>query len=202
MDPKEIHRQILAWCPAEADCDYLLYTDGSGHADGYGGWAAYLTCGNLELPGRVRYGGGNGTSVERAELTACLSGLRMVLEVEGLDSAKACLSPPWNEGRSRPHGRVGRPLVKWFTDRESICLAAARNPDGCETYYRRDKNPDLWGQYLFYEQLFFIHPVLVPRNEVPGQALCDLVAGDQREMMKGYGAMTDMQALIENYTNQ
>lgn len=114
--------------------DIKIYTDGSGHINGFGGWAAFITTldGILKT---FKMGGCCGTSVDRMEFTALL---------EGLQGA-------WEMSRAMPESNIPdwRPSVLWFSDRESLVHSVKR-------LNSRSNCPDLWVRFEWYERVMDI----------------------------------------------
>jgi hypothetical protein len=158
--------------------DVYLYTDGSGHQDGYGG-SGSLAIGPALNIYATRMAGFKGTSVERAEFEALLMGCQSILEAGGFDD---------HNGRERLRRTPLR--VQWFSDRESLVQSVTRGPDGAPVY-RRKASPDLWARFAFYEQLFEFLPVFVPRETSQFHSICDRFASDARALIKDYMELPD-----------
>lgn len=146
-----------------------LFTDGSGHVDGMGGWCCVAT-----LPDRQqswsRMGCASGSSVDSMEFTALLEGLAMLEEK----------MPEWNRGAIRRLG--AKPLVLWRSDRESLVRSVTGE-------YKRSNLPAFWARFAYYENLFQIVPAHVNRemeSVLPEFRFCDLHASTMREVLKGY----------------
>lgn len=163
---------------SSAPVDVYLYTDGSGHQDGYGG-SGSLAIGPALNIYATRMAGFKGTSVERAEFEALLMGCQSILEAGGFDD---------HNGRERLKRAPLR--VKWFSDRESLVQSVTRGPDGVPLY-RRKASPDLWARFSFYEQLFEFIPVFVPRETSEFHSICDRFASDARALIKDYMELPD-----------
>lgn len=171
-DPAAEHVKIEKLWPGYASTPYIAFTDGSGTIDDYGGASAIVA--------RVNNWSGSGkavfddvrticvahshTSVDRIEFTALLEALQSILEI---------------------HGKVQdmRPVVKWFTDRESLAMSVWK-PDGMNSFYSRKNAPDLWARLAWYEQSFYIVPSFGRRNKDPNQKLTDLLSSEMRESVK------------------
>ena len=114
--------------------DIIVFTDGSGHKDGYGGWAAIATTPDGILR-TFRMGAASGTSTDRMEFTAMLEGLQMALEM--------------SEKFPR-HGLIEcKSSVKIISDRENLVLSIKKA-------YARSNAPDLWARFEYYEKILDI----------------------------------------------
>lgn len=149
--------------------DIEIYTDGSGHKNGFGGWAAFIA-----TPDRVfkdfRMGTANGTSVDRMEFTALL---------EGLQGA-------WEMSEKMPQKHLGewKPGVRWFTDRESLLNSVKR-------IYDRSNCQDLWNRFVFYEKRMDIDAKFVTDEMIktmPEFREVDLQSSTGYQMLKSYMA--------------
>ena len=113
------------------------------------------------------------TSVDRAEFTAFIEGLRLCLEVwSGI--SKTSLR---GENEDRP-----KPKVHWFSDRESLVLSVRK-------VYARENCPDLWRAFEYYEDRMDIDATAVtePFTETePEFVEVDLRASTGREIIKHY----------------
>ena len=147
--------------------DFVLFTDGSGHQDGYGGWAALVKSTTRPDLHNIRMGGMTQTSVDRMEMTAMVEGLHMTLALAG---------------RVAPQGgRLnGKHSVIWFSDRESLIKSALGE-------YGRGNSTDLWNQYAWFETQLTIIPIHV-RREVDHEEFrsVDLHASTIRIILKNY----------------
>ena len=161
--------------PTAPEFDFLIFTDGSGHPDGYGGWAATAieTATNRRM---FRMGGQSGTSVERMELTALIEGLLMCAEL-------GRLSLQSDPGRMYP-----RRTALWRSDRESLVKTIAGE-------YRRSTEPDLWKRLDVVLARFAVTAEHVSReNDFPEFGPVDLHASSARIMMKSYTLSAEMPA--------
>jgi len=153
-----VHHQIQTAAPPATAHNFLLYTDGSGHQDKYGG-SASLVIENATGERFTTSAANYGTTVSRAEFEGLLSGLQSILEYNGK--------------------LQDRPTVAWYSDRESLVLAV-------HGFYRRKAEPDLWARFQYYETLFSITPLFVPRSTDPLHDVVDRMASEGRIMMKEY----------------
>ena len=146
--------------------DYILFTDGSGREqDGFSGWStqvfSQLPCIN---PRRRRMGAMTGSTVDRAEFTAFLEGLQMILEMD-----------------AEQH-RIGnhRPEVLWYSDRENLVLSVSGK-------YGRKSSPDLWARFAYYESRMLIKSTHVSREtDFKEFQDCDLQSSTMRVVIKNY----------------
>jgi len=172
---QKIHRQIQASCPNKEAHDFVVYTDGSGYTDGYGGSASYMRSQKYDKQ-ETRLASFSHTTTDRAEFEALLMGLQSILE---------CMDWTSKSDIERLSSQPNKPTVIWFTDRESLVLSIWRNEDG-ETIFRRKKQKDLWARFEFYESVFDISPILIPRNSEDEHAFVDRLASESRLLVKEY----------------
>lgn len=150
--------------------DFTLYTDGSGHQDGYSGWCAYAV-NNHTQETRHAVGCLTSSSVDRAEFTALLEGLELVhsMALTTQMSLKAIR---------------GKPKIFWYSDRESLVGGVARK---WGDHAGRKAQPDLWRRFEHYEDKFIITAQHVAREtEFALFQKCDLHASSLRIVIKSY----------------
>lgn len=170
--PQEMRLQIRNKYPdAENSCDFLLYTDGSGYTDPYGGYSAMGLI--MRRPVEVVHACAAvfNTDTERMEFEALLNGIQAFLNK--LKPDKFTLAKM----------QVQKPTIVWFTDRESLALAVWRDENG-EPFYSRRSTPDLWRRFEYYEELFHIIPLCVKRDTVPAHKVVDEIASGLRVLIK------------------
>ena len=172
---QKIHLQIRASCPDQEAHDFVVYTDGSGYSDGYGGSASYMRSEKHDKE-ETRLASFSHVSTDRAEFEALLMGLQSILE---------CMGWTGKGDTKRLEASPNKPTVCWFTDRESLVLSIWRDEDG-QTIFRRKKQKDLWARFEFYETLFDISPFLIPRNSEEEHAFVDRLASEGRLLVKEY----------------
>lgn len=154
--------------------DYLLFTDGSGYKDGYGGWACCVRHVGKKA-NMFRMGCIVGCTVDRMEMTAILEGLQIVFE----------------NMQSRWESRDGedpekKPIVRLFSDRENLVLSIQK-------VYDRGNCPDLWARYAYYESIMEVHATHVQREtDYPEFSMVDLHASTGRIIAKQYGEALDV----------
>jgi ribonuclease HI len=149
--------------------DILVFSDGSGYKDGFGGWAA-LTCTPDRNWKTFRTGAITGITVDRAEMTGMLEGMEMA----------------WEMARSFPHFHPSnpqsvRPKILLHCDRENVVLSI-------KGVYDRSNCPDLWARFAHYEKVMDIMALHVVReNDFAEFIQCDLHASSGRLVAKDYG---------------
>lgn len=186
MSLEETHNKIRMLSPAEEDHDFVLYTDGAGYTDSYAASASIMTSDKYRIGRAVRVAAFNGQSTDRAEFEALLHGLQSIVDTMGWGS------PGKIKDLQR---RALKPSVCWYSDRESLVLAVYRDETG-EPFYRRERQKDLWARLEFYETLFCITPMYIPRNSKPHHATADRLASECRILLKDYmGVITEDGAL-------
>lgn len=168
---REAHQKILS-ISQTLKPDYYLYTDGSGHQDGYGatGSIAVEAIGDW---GVTNISASTGTTVERQETNAMLDGLQAIY-----DHFKA-----QNLGPNPALRKI--PTVFWVTDRESTALCVWRNERG-EPFYRRKSVQDLWARFEWYEKRIQVLPIFNRRKTHPIQDITDKLASDTRLSFKDW----------------
>lgn len=154
--------------------EWLIWTDGSGHTDGYGGYGAIAARVKSRAgihPGPLRASAAiHGTTVNRAEFTGLLEALQMIHS---------------SEMKARGGGSSMYPSVpvrvRWFSDRENLVLGVGLDPATGDPYYARHVDQDLWARYDWYAKSILVYPVYVARNTLAFQARCDYVASFGRK---------------------
>lgn len=136
--------------------DYYIFTDGSGHKDGVGGWAAYIL-NTQTLSSNLIYGGQNKTTTYRQEFKALLEALQFLFQNDDNKNLQ----------------------IEHYTDSESL------NKGIRNEYSRRNRNIDLWNFYEFFEIYYFIESNHVNRD-VSAIEKVDLHASSMREIIKQY----------------
>lgn len=151
--------------------EFDLYTDGScSSKDGLGGYCANLIDNRTGERYSV-FGSSNLTSVPRQEFTALLHGLELIFEI--MD---------WGREKNAARGSVTGLTIGWYCDREDL----VKSVDQRRTGYKRRATPDLWRRLEYFEQYVRIIPIKVPRNTLAFQHLADIIAGENRQFVKGY----------------
>ena len=153
--------------------DWLLWTDGSGHTDGIEVSCAWFQSAHDPAVIGTALSGSTWGSVNRAELKALLDGLHGILDTERRRAGKGTdWVLPWPKS------------VVWHSDRQNLVFGVARDTVSGKPLNSRDTDADLWMRFAFYEAIFRIYPVLVPRNEVAWQKKCDTACGATRKVLK------------------
>ncbi len=167
--------------PLPEEHDYVLYTDGSGHSDGWGAAAAvarFTGTGEHIL----RVAGNYGSTVQRNELSAFLDGLFAIADhqlrrVMQLGLREVAPKNAWNTFLGDD-----RITVLWYTDRQNLAKALLFD-DEARPLNGRNSERDLWMRFSTMAKHFCITPMQVPRNVVPAQALCDELCDITRNAM-------------------
>jgi hypothetical protein len=147
-------------------------TDGSGHQDGFGGYA-FLLFDSAKEKIKTGMGAMMPSTVETCEFTALLEGLKELHE---------------NHYQKTPGLRSRKAVVRWLCDREALILSVLRSPekDGGSVFKRRSVK-DLWRRFEFFEEIFDICPVFMKRdNLVSSHSVVDKVASEMRVVLKEY----------------
>jgi ribonuclease HI len=148
------------------DADFLLFTDGSGYQDGFGGWAC-LAKTRFQERRLLRVGCASGTSVDRMEMTAMVEGMQMIIDF-------------LNENPNALRRLDGTASVTWYSDRESMVKSALGE-------YDRSNEPDLWHRYVGFQTRLRIEPVFIKREtDFPEFQEVDLHASTGRIIIKNY----------------
>lgn len=158
---------------------YVGATDGSGHQDGYGGWACVVRrqvgwapfddgTEYEELPtDLVRFGSIFGGTVLRNEMQALIEAMRAVGVMHANDR--------------KENSEI--PVMLWVTDRADVAEGLMRDAEG-NPLTRRATCADLWAQIVYLSRFCSVVPRHIPRNTEPDQALCDRLAGNSRNALK------------------
>lgn len=180
LEPKPF--ELLAQlAPAPDAHDYVLYTDGSGHQNGWGAHASVAKF-NADQAHLVRVTGNYGSTVQRNELAALLDGLHAIADhqlrrVTQLGLREIPPKNPWNTFLGDD-----RITVLWFTDRQNLAKALLYDED-MKPLNRRNNERDLWMRYSAMAKHFCVTPLHVERNVVPVQAVCDALCSVARDAL-------------------
>jgi len=182
--------------PDPLEHDYVLYTDGSGCSNGWGGYAALIQ--RIDLVGETRevvssraiVHGTYGSTVQRCEMSAWLDGVHSIL-AERADEIKEAAHGDQEElyriaqagGAFNCLAGADRPSVLWYNDRSNIAQALLFDENG-DPLCDRKKDRDLWMRWSMMASRVCITPMCNPRNKIEGQAVCDALAGEARRLMK------------------
>jgi hypothetical protein len=167
--------------PAPESHDYVLYTDGSGHQNGWGAHVAIAKF-NAEQKHIVRLSGNYGSTVQRNELSALLDGLFAIADhqlrrIIRLGLREVPPKNPWNV-----FAGDDRITVLWFTDRQNLAKALLYDEE-LRPLNKRSNERDLWMRYSAMAKHFCITPLNVERNVVPAQAVCDSLCTVARDAL-------------------
>lgn len=136
--------------------DFHLVTDGSGHVDGFGGWAGEVQTGcRRRAEKHYIFGSSAGTgNVFRMEMTALISSLNFIFD-------------KWNfwQGDVLRSLRVNPLTVEWINDNQALVNSVYRDPTTKRHANDRRFAPDLWEQLQWYEQFVVINAMHVPRED-------------------------------------
>ncbi len=190
---KEIFEWLLSVAPSPAEHDYVLYTDGSGDTESWGASAAILDFVDLDresdlripMSRTVQVSAAYGSTVQRREFTSMLDGLHTALtHAIGLWDERMASDPEerYETKATRLTGQ-DRLSVLWITDRANLAKSLLYYEDG-EVVNTRAFEKDLWMRYTAMAKHFCVTPMLIPRNSIPEQALCDALCGDARVAFK------------------
>lgn len=172
---------LVSIAPRPEEHDYVLYTDGSGHENGWGAHASVAKC-NAE-PGHIlRCTGNYGSTVQRNELSAFLDGLQAIADhalrrVMRLALREVAPKNPWNTFLGDD-----RITVMWFTDRQNLAKALLYD-EWQRPLNGRNNERDLWMRYTAMAKHFCVTPLQVPRNTVRAQAVCDELCSVARDAL-------------------
>jgi hypothetical protein len=158
--------------------DFYLYTDGSGHADGFGGWSALVLSPRHNIY-QTLMAGHSKTSVDRAEFHGLLDGLQLIMD-----------AMDWHRTLDLETLERNPPTVFWLSDRESLVKSVQRDETGNPVYGRKN-SPDLWARFSFYERLFRIVATFTPRDTIAYHNIVDRFASDARVLIKDYMQMPE-----------
>ena len=158
--------------------DYKLWTDGSGHEDGYGATAAVWRARDGAMDTAVS--GNYGQTVNRNEFAALLDGIQSIVShrIRTLGETQELPKIPINVLSG-----ADRATIAWYTDRQSLALMLVFD-EHLRPIYKRTHERDLWARYAFFARHVCIVPYYRERNTVPEQGLCDTLCGIMRTAMK------------------
>ncbi len=194
--------------PDPYEHDYVLYTDGSGCAIGWGGYAALYERIELSEEHRAPVDSGlvfaatYGSSVSRSEFNAFLDGVYKILQDrcdELKEQAKCDDEMAYRlgtEGLLNQFSGPERISILWYTDRSSIGSALLYDEKG-EPLAARTKERDLWMRWSFLAKHVCVTPMCRPRNVVKGQAVCDDLAGRARKLL--LAATEELESATQNF---
>ena len=182
--------------PDPYEHDYILYTDGSGCAVGWGGYAAVIE--RIELvdedrrpvSSQVLVSGTYGSTVQRCEFSALLDGVHAILSSRCGEMIEEALGDDAAAYDLKTAGALSKLMgperltILWYTDRNNLAQCFLHDSDG-NPLLARNRERDLWMRWAFMSKHVCITPMHRPRTVVDGQAICDEMAGVARALMKG-----------------
>ena len=154
----------------ETDAQVFIFSDGSGtHSDGYGAGAAMVVSERYKLRAHGLVAG-TGFNTLRGEITGVMVGLRLLLEhlgnnptvVRGMQLSVLC--------------HVDNSFVARAINAKELRLV----------------ENDLWRTFSYYDELFRIAAVHVPRNSTVEMTHADMVASTGRSVIKEYFQSTKL----------
>lgn len=173
--------------------DYTLWTDGSGHTDGYGAAASIWRAsdGEMDLSLSANYG----QTVGRNEFTAFLDGLTAILGHRIHKMRGVLEMNPKNEIASLAGG--DRVTVAWYTDRQNLAMSVLWNENG-DPVFKRSADKDLWARYAYLSRHACVIPYHRHRNTIQEQAMCDALCSVMRDSAKEKDAEIKMKTIFTN----
>lgn len=157
--------------PLPEEHDYVLYTDGSGHENGWGAYAAVAKH-SADPDHILRVSGNYGSTVQRNELSAMLDGLHAIADHQLRRVMRLALREVHPKNAWSTFTGDDRITVMWFTDRQNLAKALLFD-EWMRPLNGRNSERDLWMRYTAMAKHFCITPMHVPRNVIPAQAVCD-----------------------------
>lgn len=196
------YADVFEWleevAPDPYEHDYILYTDGSGCTEGWGGYAAVWE--RIDLLGQFRapistgllVSSTYGSTVQRCEFNALLDGVHAILTERGRELQEQArlvkddelLYRLGTQGILNQFTGPDRISILWYTDRANLAQSMLHDEAG-DPLFSRGKERDLWLRWSFMAKHVCLTPMCRPRNVVAGQALCDNLAGQARALLKG-----------------
>jgi hypothetical protein len=183
---------LFSWleeiAPAPEEHDYVLSTDGSGCARGWGSSTSIIQEVYLGEFCRVlgKYqpiiNASYGSTVQRREFSALLDGLHEILRLKMGDVPEV-----ENDGEPKLDARLhftrdNRITVLWYTDRANLAKSLLFDEDNA-VLNKRTTETDLWMRYASFARFFCITPMWTDRNLIPAQKMCDTLCDIARNMM-------------------
>lgn len=192
---EDVFDWLEAVAPDPYEHDYVLYTDGSGCSSGWGGYAAVYE--RIELADDFRspvdsgafVAGTYGSTVQRSEFSALLDGVYKILRDRCEDLKEQAAAEPEFAYKLGTEGVLNQLLgpdrisILWYTDRNNLAQCFLFDENG-EALLARTKERDLWMRWSFMAKHVCLTPMCRARNVVPGQAVCDRLAGVARTLLK------------------
>lgn len=190
---EDVFEWLESVAPDPYEHDFVLYTDGSGCSNGWGGYAAVIEEVDLKgdhravIDSDVLVSGTYGSTVQRSEFNALIDGVYHILrkrceriQDEAVDEEeKYRLS---TEGVLNQLTGPNRITILWYTDRRNLAESFLFDEEG-DPLCSRSKERDMWMRWSFLTRHVCITPMHRRRNVVDGQAVCDELAGIARQAM-------------------
>lgn len=144
--------------------DYVIFTDGSGYQDGYGGAASLIYSYKYLLADKplIKVVADSVTTVDRMEFVALLNALQHIEAHHPEKLSKAV-----------------RRRILWYCDREALVKSVNGE-------YKRKASKDLWHWFSYFEPYFNVSGVHLKRTTNPEHDKVDLLASDARTLIKDY----------------
>lgn len=195
---------LFSWlderAPDPTEHDFILYTDGSGCANGWGGYAALIQRIVYDPVTETRVIGHTdclvtgtyGSTVQRCEMSAFLDGVHRILTDKAAEVIEAAAYDPaekYEISKEGPLGRLlgpDRPTILWYTDRANLAKSLLFDENGDVLNSRSGSESDLWMRWSAMARYVCVTPIAVQRNTIDGQAACDGLAGIARNLMKSH----------------
>lgn len=156
------------------DCDYILYTDGSGNdseKELLGGWSAVVIK-NKPCDDGMSYdcciGTQNNTSIGASELSGIIAGLQTLMVKHKF----------YGKSPEKCYPLMKKLKVFIFCDREDVVLSITGK------YSRSEAYVDRWAAFGALEAYFDIYITHVKRNTIGLQSLADVHASTIRSLLK------------------
>lgn len=155
-------------CPA--DVDYIIYTDGSGYTDHYGGFGAIALSSKYSAHCYIpSCGCSTHTETGRAEFLAVLNGLHSIFD-ENKWERESTLDSAFLYNKLKVH------IV---SDRADLV-------GSINGVYARASNCDLWAQFAWYEKYVSVTAEHVKRETNATQSIVDKTASLMRVVLKDF----------------
>lgn len=187
---------LFSWleeiAPAPEEHDFVLSTDGSGCARGWGASASIIQETHLGQFCRVlgKYqpiiSASYGSTVQRREFVALLDGLHEILRLRMGE-----VPEPEADGEPKMDARMhftgeNRITVLWYTDRANLAKSLLFDEDNV-VLNKRTTETDLWMRYSSFARFFCITPMWTDRNMIPAQKMCDTLCDIARKTIMDAG---------------
>lgn len=155
--------------------DIYLVTDGSGHADGFGGWASEIISGKIVPVREEHYIMGSAAGIGdvfRMEMTALATALTF------------CFNR-WTLWGRLEHLHQNPLRIRWFNDNEALVNCVRRDIHTGKPLYQRRVCEDLWAQIAWFENFVILDANFVSR-ETDVMKIVDWYASTSRVSIKNF----------------